>query len=171
MAKSPKDRRGSNLAERLRLNITKKADAIREEDARRARTLQAALNERVTLMSDLKAFGEAAGFVIRTPKQHVVFQMGDHALDFDGSNEDGTVQLVETPAVPIRFSLLFEHRLKKWVLVLRREKGADEQWVLFDTGLELLIDSVFELEAVDEDEWLEAQRQKQPENKTTKRSL
>ena len=171
MANSPKDHRGSKLAQRLRLNMTKKAAALREEEEKKARTLQDALRERVTLMSDLKAFGEAAGFVVRTPKQHVVFQMGDQTLDFDGSNEDGTVQLVETPEAPIRFSLLFEHRLKKWVLVLRRKKGSDEQLVLFDTGLEVLIDSVFEIEAVDEDEWLEAQRQNQPENKTPKRSL
>jgi len=172
MAKTPKDRRGSNLADRLRFNMTKKARALEAEKALKAQQRETALRERVTLLGDLKAFGETVGFEVRDSKQHVVFQLGDQQIDFDASDEEGHVLILEAAESPKRFALQFEHRLGKWVLRIRREKASDEQLLLFDTGLEYLIEAVFDLEAANESEMLEAERARQKSSdETPKRSL
>ena len=166
------ENRGSQLARRLRVNIDRKTKEAKKRAEEKARLLEAALKERVALMNDLAAFGEAVGFEMRRSGTHVVYQMGDLQIEFDGSNEDGTVKLNDVEDRPEHYGLQFEHRLNKWVLTIDRDKGHDEQLVLFDTGLEYLAYKVFGLEAADEAEMLEAEREKQEKaTEPPKRSL
>ena len=153
------DKRGSDLARRLRVKLDATAKKAAQRAAEEARKLDVALEERTALMRDLAAFGEAVGFDVQRAKNRLVFQMSDLKIEFDASDEDGTVALIEAAERPETYGLLYEHRLEKWVLTIDREKGHDEQLVLFDTGLEYLAYKVFGLEAADDTELLEAERE------------
>jgi hypothetical protein len=142
---------------RVKLDSTAKKAELRA--AEKARKLEVAHTERLTLMDDLANFGEAVGFDVRRSSNHLVFLMSDLQIEFDASNEDGTVDLVEAIERTERYGLLYEHRLSKWVLTIDREKGHDEQLVLFDAGLEYLAYKVFGLEAADDTELLESEQE------------
>ena len=153
------DKRGTNLARRLRVKLDATERKAAQRAAEAAQKREIALEERKSLMNDLAAFGEAVGFDVRRSKHHLVFQMSDLQVEFDATDEDGTVSLTEAAERTETYGLLYEHRLQKWVLTIDREKGHDEQLVLFDTGLEYLAYKVFGLEAADDTELLEAERE------------
>jgi hypothetical protein len=114
-------------------------------------------------MSDLAAFGEAVGFTVEQQKDRLIFQVGEEKVEFDASHENGTVTVIQTDEeAKYQYRLKYERRLARWVLVITRQSGSTEQLILFDTGLEFLMDEVFELEAEVEPEEVEEPVEKTP---------
>ncbi|MFT7520477.1 MAG: hypothetical protein ACI9MC_002626 [Kiritimatiellia bacterium] len=150
MTKTSEKRRGSGLAQRLRANIDRKESDARSREDNRLRALQDARRERQELMVDLGSFAEDVGFFVEREDDSLMFRRSDVWIQFDASSDDGKVAVVLGERRPVRYALVFEPGLKKWVLNIRRKNGADERLILFDAGLEHLVCNVFDLEAAAE---------------------
>jgi hypothetical protein len=137
------ERRGADLAARIRAQIeTKKsAEAVREAD-KKAREADGR-RERKRLLADLLAFGQEIGhFEVTREKDVLILGLGDKQLRFEASGIADRVRVVGLDPEP---RLFLHPELNRWVIAHAGRGGIEEQELLFDAGLERLMAEAFAL--------------------------
>lgn len=168
MSQDNEPKRGHALAQRVRAQLDKQSQSIQQAADLDSKQQKNAIKERARLLPDLYDFGCAAGFQTTNSPDSVTLRLGEKHITFDGTPEDGTVQLETCLPESHAFTMRFEHRLNKWVLVIHRKDKPKEQLVFFDTGLEYLIDVGFNVDT--ETETLDAPKEtSETETPTTTR--
>ncbi len=144
----PKDR-GQSLAARLRETIEAR-NAERERarvvaDARQQRLRE----ERLRLVNDLRAFGEAVEHIaVSGGAGRTVFRFEGRELRVDARGDRERVRIAGTGIAKQTHAFLHEE-LNRWVLSVPRARGTSEQLILFDKGLEHLMATALGLSADD----------------------
>ena len=134
----PKDR-GQSLATRLREAIearnAERARARVVEDARQQRLRE----ERLRLVHDLRAFGEAVEHIaVSGGSGRAVFRFEGRELRIDARGDKERVRITGTDIAKQTHAVLHEE-LDRWVLSVPGSRGTTEQLILFDKGLEHLM--------------------------------
>jgi hypothetical protein len=137
--------RGQSLASRLRNSIDKKRQErarARSEAESRQRWL---LEECDRLFEDLRAFGDTVGHIAVSGKGRTLrFKFEGRDVRFDAKGASGTVKVSGT-AIPSSSEISVHPELDLWVLCMPDGEGKMEQMVLFDQGLERLMESALGL--------------------------
>ena len=137
--------RGQSLASRLRNAIDKKRQErarARTEAESRQRWVQ---EECDRLFDDLRAFGDAVGHIAVSGKgRSLRFKYEGREVRFDGKGTSGSVKVSGTD-IPSRSDLSVHPELDLWVLSIPDGAGTIDQMVLFDQGLERLMECALSL--------------------------
>ena len=144
----PKDR-GQSLAARLRETIearnAERARARVVEDARQQRLRK----ERLRLVHDLRAFGEAVEHIaVSGGSGRAVFRFEGRELRIDARGDKERVRITGTDIAKQTHAFLHEE-LDRWVLSVPGARGTAEQLILFDKGLEHLMATALGLRTAD----------------------
>ena len=144
----PKDR-GQSLAVRLRETIdARNAERTRArvaEDARQQRLQE----ERLRLVRDLRAFGEAVEHIaVSGGSGRAVFRYEGRELRIDARGNQERVRITGTDIAKKTHAFL-HGELDRWVLSVPGTRGTFEQLILFDKGLEHLMATALGLRADD----------------------
>jgi len=133
-------KRGQELAAKLKAGIETRAA---EEAARKseAAAQQARLSQdRLELLDDLFAFGEAVGHLtVSRTKKHVVLSFEGASIRFEVEGKADKVAVVGGDIVDGTV-LGLQSELKRWVVYTPMSAGQDDQELLFDGGLERLVE-------------------------------
>ncbi len=154
------EHRGSQLAARFRATLDQAAaqERARLDAARQRRERGQA--ERVRVLGDLAAFAQALGhFQCKTAKDGAVtWSFSGAQLTFRPKGDADRIELV-SDGLQGEPALRWQHELGRWVLVEGFKAGGERQRLLFDEGLEALMQRVFSLRPAAEGEVAEPEPQ------------
>jgi hypothetical protein len=101
--------------------------------------------EREVLFGDLREFGQAVGHIsIKASSGSLLFRYKGRELRFDAKGKGGRVD-VSGSDVPKKTQLFIQSELEAWVVKIPSDIGQMEQELLFDKGLEGLMQIGLEL--------------------------
>jgi len=131
--------RGQSLAARLKANIEAKSmeqERLADLEAELQKKLSA---DRQVLFGDLNEFGRAVGHItVKASSGTVLFRYEGRELRFEAKGKGGRVD-VSGSDIPKKTQLFVQPEMEAWVLKSPSDTGKDEQELLFDKGLELLM--------------------------------
>lgn len=131
---------------RLRSVIeAKNAERARAKDEAAARQLWL-LSERDRLFQDLRAFGESIGHIsVSGSDGFLLFSLDRRELRFDSrGNTDGKVSITGT-GIPDHTEAFVQQDLELWVVSASFGLGKTHQTLLFDQGLQELMETALAL--------------------------
>lgn len=143
----PDARHVRSLARRFRRAI----DIERREEEARKRRIEERRRRRQQARKDLfellATFGEATGhFEVEAAEEQVRYRFRQRSLRFEAQGDGGAVQITGD-ALTGRHRLFIEERIDTWVLEHERDPDRPpRQVVLFDDGMEYLLQAAFALE-------------------------
>lgn len=127
------------MAARLKANIETKSMEQERLDSLEAERLKSGSAEREVLFGDLKEFGRAVGHIsIKASSGSVLFRYKGRELRFDAKGKGGRVD-VSGSDIPKKTQLFIQPELDAWVVKSPSDSGKMEQELLFDKGLEGLM--------------------------------
>lgn len=137
------ERRGADLAARIRAKIEEKNSAEAAHKAEKKAREADGRKERKRLLADLSAFGQAIGHLdVTCEKDVLVLGLGDKELRFEAS---GIADRIRVSGLDPEPRLFLHPELNRWVVSHAGPGGVEEQELLFDAGLERLMAQAFEL--------------------------
>ncbi len=137
--------RGKSLAARLKANI--EATSMEQEKLAdlEAELLKKMSAEREVLFGDLREFGQAVGHItVKATNGSLLFRYKGRELRFDAKGKGGRVD-VSGSGIPKKTQLFVQPELVAWVVKTPSDNGKMEQELLFDGGLEGLMQLGLEL--------------------------
>ena len=135
-----KKERGQSLAARLKANIEAKSMEQERLASLEAERLKTGSAEREVLFGDLNEFGRAVGHIsIKASSGSVLFRYKGRELRFDAKGKGGRVD-VSGSDIPKKTQLFIQPELGAWVVKRASDNGKMEQELLFDKGLEGLME-------------------------------
>ena len=137
--------RGQSLAARLKANIEAKSMEQERLAGLEAELLKKSSAEREVLFGDLREFGEAVGHIsVKASSGWLLFRYQGRELRFDAKGKGGRVD-VSGSDIPKKTQLFVQPELGAWVVKRPNDIGKMEQELLFDKGLEGLMQVGLEL--------------------------
>jgi len=143
--------RGQDLASRLKAGIELQRAARRQEQERIRQQQAAALARGRTLLRDLGDFAKAVSFfkIVQSSERELVLAYENQHLAFRIDPKEPEQVFVTGDALsntPARCYL--EPTLRKWVLRWSPDGRPEEQQILFDRGLQALIEKAFSVRPI-----------------------
>ena len=132
--------RGKALAARIRAGIEAREEELKREKIEAKARVKRLLREREVLLRDLFRFGEAIGhLVVQVEDDMVQFSFGDRVLRFEATGAADRVR-VTGGDLPENTEIVMQEELSLWIVKSPVGLHQLQQDILFDNGLERLLD-------------------------------
>ena len=132
--------RGKSLAARIRAGIEAKEDELKREKAEAKARAKRLHKEREILLQDLLRFGEAIGHLtVQMKNDRLQFNFGKKQMRFEAIGNADCLR-VTGGDLPENTEIVMQEELSLWIVKSPVGASAQQQDVLFDTGLEWLMD-------------------------------
>ena len=132
--------RGQSLAARIRAGIEAREEELKREKAEAKARVKRLHRERETLLQDLFRFGEAVGhLIVQIEDDMVQFSFGERRLRFEAIGHADRVR-VTGDDLPESTEIVMQEELSLWIVKSPVGLNQLQQDILFDNGLERLLD-------------------------------
>ncbi len=139
------ERKVSRLAQRFQAAINQDVAAARIAEDLERQERQRLEQLRNELLDELEGFGREVGhFEVERGEGMVVLRYNDHSLRFEAAGERGKVR-VEGEGLEGDNKLFIQEPLDRWVWSREDRYGREHREMLFDSGLEKLVQVVLEI--------------------------
>ncbi len=143
------DKPGRNLAQRIKATLDAKDEVARHREVEKKRRREDGQKARAALLSDLAEFARQVS--------HFRVQVGPKGLEITHEGRSlvfrpiGTLERVRVSGTDLKgeHRLFLEQNLKKWVWATRAKQGAEKRRVLYDGGLEVLVEKALGVKAAE----------------------
>ena len=132
--------RGKSLASRIRAGIEAREEELKREKAEAKARVKRLHREREVLLHDLFRFGEAVGhLVVQVEDDMVQFSFGEQVLRFEAIGNADRIR-VSGGDLPENTEIVMQEELNLWIVKSPVGLNKRQQDILFDNGLERLLD-------------------------------
>ena len=131
---------GKSLAARIRAGIESREEEIKREKAEAKVRVEKLRKKRETLLQDLFRFGEAIGHLtVQVEDDMLQFSFGERELRFEAIGKADCIR-VSGGDLPDNTEIVMQEELNLWIVKSPVGLSNMQQDVLFDNGLERLMD-------------------------------
>ncbi len=137
--------RGKSLAARIRAGIEAREEELQREKAEAKSRIKRLHRERESLLQDLFRFGESVGHLnVQVKDGMLQFGFGDRVLRFEAVGDADRIR-VTGGDLPENTEIAMQEELNFWIVKSPVGFNRIQQDILFDNGLERLLDLALDL--------------------------